>query len=394
MLSERPISGIICEYNPFHSGHKYQIDKIKEETGGFVVCVMSGNFVQRGEPAIVDKYTRTKMALLGGADLVIELPVAFATASAEAFGECAVYLLDALGVTDRLYFGSESSDISALKEIADFLDSYEYSSSLNFELQKGLSFPSARMNAVTKSLGEDYSQILQNPNDILGIEYIKAINKLGSDIKPHAIKRVGSDHDKANDLKHISAKSIRELIKNGEDAEKFVPFMDLLTDAVNSGEAPTDLKYLERTILYKIRCMNESQLIAFPDVGEGLENKIKKAASKAENLEELYELIKSKRYTHSRIRRIILRILLDIDSTKMSKPKYIRILGMNKNGETILRAGKNKYPFVMRYSEVKKIDNTQVSIYETEAKADDIYALTKPSASLGGSYFTKGIIKI
>lgn len=393
MLSEKLISGIICEYNPFHSGHKYQIDKIKEESDSLIVCVMSGNFVQRGEPAVVDKYSRVEMALMGGADLVIELPVAFATASAEAFGRCAVYLLDALGVVDRLYFGSESSDISKLNFITNYLLSDEYSAELGQELKSGISFPIARMNAVNNVLGEEYSELLKYPNDILGIEYIKAIKSLNSKIKPHTIKRVGSAHDKSNDSSFISAKSIRELLKDNEDVSGFVPYLDIINKAIEKGQAPTDLRYLERTLLYKIRNMSESQLSNIPDVNEGLEFKIKKAAATAKNLDELYELIKSKRYTHSRIRRIMLRILLDIDNESMKYPRYIRILGMNKNGEEILRSKQNKLPFVLRYNEVKKLGCEQQSIYELEAKADDIFSLTQPIIGSSGSYYSKSIIK-
>ncbi len=394
MLSEKLISGIICEYNPFHSGHKYQIDKIKEETDSLIVCVMSGNFVQRGEPAIIDKYSRAEMALKGGADLVIELPVSFAAASAEAFGECAVYLLDALGCVDRLYFGSESSDIDKLNSLAESLLSEEYSSALNKELKSGISFPLARMNAVNAILGESYSEMLKNPNDILGIEYIKAIKKLNSKIEPHSIKRVGSAHDKADDNTYISAKSIRELLKNGEDVSAFVPSFDILNEAVKNGQAPTDLNLLDRTILYKIRNMSEARIREIPDVSEGLEFKIKKAAATSKSLEELYDSIKSKRYTHSRIRRIMLRILLDIDKEKMKYPKYIRILGMNKNGEQILRSKQNKYPFILRYNEVKKLDCDQQSIFEFEAKVDDIYSLTQPIIGSSGNYYTKNIVKI
>lgn len=393
MLSEKLISGIICEYNPFHSGHKYQIDKIKEESDSLIVCVMSGNFVQRGEPSVIDKYSRVEMALIGGADLVIELPVAFATASAEAFGECAVYLLDALGVVDRIYFGSESSDINKLDFISGFLLSDKYSAELGRELKGGVSFPIARMNAVNNVLGENYSELLQNPNDILGIEYIKSIKKLNSKIEPHTIKRVGSAHDKADDLNFISAKSIRELLKDNKDVSEFVPYPDFLNKVIKNGQAPTDLRYLERTLLYKIRNMNESQLRDIPDVGEGLEFKIKKAAATAKNLDELYELIKSKRYTHSRIRRILLRILLDIDKEKMNYPKYIRVLGMNKSGEEILRSKQNKFPFVLRYNEVKKLGYEQQGIYELEAKADDIYSLTQPIIGSSGSYYSKSVIK-
>ena len=394
MLQDTIVSGIICEYNPFHTGHLYQIDKIKSETGGLVVCVMSGNFVQRGETAVIDKYTRCKMALLSGADLVIEMPVAYATSSAESFGECGVYLLNGLGSVDRLYFGSESDNINYLKDIAKYFESEEYSFLLNSKLQKGTSFPTARMNAVKSSLGEKYSSLLEKPNDILGIEYIKAINKLNSNIEPCSIKRIGSDHDKDNDSSSISAKSIRELIKSNQDVSKFVPNYELLEDSIKNQTAPTDLKNLERAILYKLRTMSEEEISNLPDVGEGLENKIKAAANKAKSLDELYDLIKSKRYAHSRIRRIILHALLDITKDKMYLPEYIRILGMSKNGERILKSGQNKLPFVSRYSEVKKLDKKQIKLFELEASADNIFALCQPTIQNANAYYTRGIIKI
>ena len=212
MMAKNKISGVICEFNPLHNGHAALLQHIRQETGGAVVCVMSGNFVQRGETAALDKWSRTRLALQNGADLVIELPLPWAMAGAEKFAYGGVSLLQALGCTDQLWFGSECGDANALLHIAGYLLSEQFSSDVKPHLAEGLPFAAARSRAIEQVLGADAAALNEQPNNILGIEYCKALLKLGSDIAPHTIPRFSVAHDaSAANGQFASASLIRRL---------------------------------------------------------------------------------------------------------------------------------------------------------------------------------------
>ncbi|MDO4459898.1 MAG: nucleotidyltransferase [Clostridia bacterium] len=396
MMNDKSVSGIICEFNPFHNGHKYLIEKVKEETDGFVVCVMSGNYVQRGEAAIIDKYTRTETALVCGADLVIEMPVQYTASTAEKFAECGVYLLDKLGCVDNIYFGSECGDVRKLRELSSYLLSEKFSETLTETKSVNESFASSREKAVLKDFGKEYADIIGCPNNILGIEYIKAVLNLKSDIEPKTIQRTGAEHDAEGDGEISSASHIRKLIRSGDNFRELMPehSYELVKSRIAENKAPADMNYIERTALYRLRTMSADELKEYPDVSEGLENKIKEAACKAKNLDELYSLIKTKRYSHARIRRIVLSVLLDIKKTDMILPPYIRVLGMNSNGLEMLRLKQNKIPFVTAYKDAAKLGDNAIAQFELEARVDDIYSLCLPEISAGKAYYTTSIIKV
>ena len=329
------ILGIVSEYNPFHNGHIRHLELSKQLTKtDFTVAVMSGNFVQRGDTALVDKWTRTEMALKSGIDLVIELPAVYALSSAENFADGAIKILNSLGVVDYLSFGSEIGEISPLNDVASILykEPKEFSSLITAQLRSGLSYPRAREIALSQFFGtsKKYTEVLNNPNNILGVEYLKSIKKHRSHIKPLTIKRDYSDYNSTTVKNGIaSATAIRTMIQNGKNIHRVVPLQtyELLDECKQNGKIIPDLSVFEKEILYVLRKMTLSEIANLPDVSEGLENRIKLAANTVNNLNDLISNIKTKRYTQSRIQRILLYALLNISRKrykcfKKSYPLY------------------------------------------------------------------------
>lgn len=333
------ITGIICEFNPFHSGHKYLIDTVRQNSDG-IVCVMSGNLVQRGEFAVYDKFTRAKTALENGADLIIELPCAYSALSAGGFAKYAVQILEASGVIDEIAFGAECDNINKLKETADKIQ--ECDSLIKEKLAGGLSYPAARKAVVN-------SDILDTPNNILAVEYIRQTK-----LPCRAVKRIGKGHD--TDDAEYSASAIR----NGLSLENIC-----------------SLKNCERAVLAKLRTMRREDFLKLDDVSEGLENRIVDAVRTSVSLEEIYDKIKTKRYTHSRIRRIILRAYLDITKDFTSDVPYIRILGFNRKGQDIAALMKKhaNLPIISRYADVKELSEKGRRLFDLECKCTDLYNL-------------------
>lgn len=333
------ILAIIAEYNPFHNGHLLHLEKSKELTGAeYVICIMSGNFVQRGEPAIIDKFKRTEMALKNGIDLVIELPTVFSTSTAEVFATGAIKLIKELRIVDYISFGSEIGDIHKLNDLAElFVDEpSEFVELLQNELNTGISYPKALENA-TKSYFNDSSmgKILSTPNNTLAIEYLKAIKKQNLKITPITIKRdfVKEEND-INNIKEgiTSGTNIRNLITNEKKYNFTIPYhsFEILEESKKDKKIVNGLKDFENILIYKIREISTEVIKQYPDVTEGLENKIKEASLISTNYEELISNIKSKRYTESRIRRILTHILLDITlediEIALKQRPYVRIL--------------------------------------------------------------------
>ncbi|MBO5494647.1 MAG: nucleotidyltransferase family protein [Eubacterium sp.] len=333
-------TGIICEFNPFHKGHKYLIDCVKKD-GDSVVCVMSGNYVQRGEPAVYDKFTRAKEAVKNGADLVIELPCVYSTKSAEGFAKYGVRLLEATGVVDRIAFGTESDDIDKLRELSGKIKSYD--SEIKEKMKSGISYPAARQQVLK-------SDLLEGANNILALEYL-AQTKLDS----IAVKRIGQGHDSADGL--YSAMAIRNTLS---------------TDEIHS------LKNCERAVLAKLRTMTAEDFLKIEDVSDGLENRICDAVSKAAGIDELYDLIKTKRFTHSRIRRIILRAYLGITEDYSFEPPYLRVLAFNGKGRQLLCSMKEKalLPVISRYSDATELGGNAKKLMELECRCTDLYNLS------------------
>lgn len=382
------VLGIIAEYNPFHNGHLYHIKQsIQQSSADYIICVVSGNFVQRGNTAIIDKWTKAKMALANGADLVIELPTIYSTSSAENFAEGAIKTLDALGIVDDISFGMETSDISTLNNIANILyqEPKEYITMLNHELKKGISFPKARENAIMMYLNDikRYANILSGANNILGIEYLKAMKKLKSTLKPIGIQREKIFyHDEFIVDDFASATAIRKMIVNRQfnDIMKVMPRSSyvLLAQELQNGHYVLDLSKFQAEILYKLRTMTLQEIKDLPDVSEGLENSIKSAADSCNNIIDLVNIIKSKRYTQTRIQRILIYALLGITKKKMEASKkavpYIRVLGMNEHGKKLISEAVTKNPKLNVITSVRKYMNENKNRILKEMLQTDIYA--------------------
>ena len=379
------VTGVIAEYNIFHNGHKYQIDKIKSNSDA-VVAVMSGSFVQRGAVAIADKWTRAKAALMCGVDLVIELPVIYSLNTAQKFAQGAISILDALGTVDELCFGSECGDIEALCRAAEILDNEpkEVSAKIKSMISKGKCYPAAIEAA--------YDGIIPNnlfafPNNILAIEYIRAINAAGSRIKPVTIKRRGAAHDSAEaDNGFASASAIRKMMTAGEDISEFIP--PEVFEIMKNADAPYSQKNLDAAVTAVLRMADTEYLAKINDVSEGLENRIKAAAASAASIEEIADKIKTKRYTRTRINRIIFSALLGLTKDLCALPPYyIRVLGMNSTGRILLREINEKcaLPVIIKTADYKKADR----IFKAEMRATDIASLCSPDTSkrVGGRDF-------
>ena len=351
--------GIICEYNPLHMGHAKQIRHVKAQFPGCaVVCLMSGNYVQRGQPAIFDKSLRAKAAILAGADLVLELPLTYALSSAEGFAAGGVEILGKF--CDYLCFGSESGDENALTDVAKALLSADFPEKLRKELDRGLSFPAARQAA----LGE-LGALLEKPNDILAVEYCKAILSQNCQMKPLPIRREGSYHDETPDKENPSATAVRKLILDGGEWGQFVP-----DPAVLAGAAVHDLKAGEQAILYRLRTMTDAEFEALPYGSEGLWRKFMGASRSQATLEDIIAATKSKRYTRTRIDRMVMCAYLGITEEMLRSPTpYVRVLGFNDVGRAVLKTAKNVGSF-------PNIGEKMEHSYQIlERRADDLYGL-------------------
>ena len=395
-MSEKiKISAVICELNPLHFGHKMLFDRAKENSDA-LICVMSGNFVQRGEPAIIDKWSRTELALKNGADMVIELPLPWACAGAERFAQGGVRLATALGNVDSLVFGSENDDLSLLAALCDALLSPEFSEKLQ-NADDGSTFARRRETALSEILGEKSAELLRSPNVILAVEYLKALKRENSDICPVVVKRQGAGHDKKSKGDEFrSAGELREMLRKAEDISGLVPesTLEALLKEKEAGGTPTDISYLERAILCKLRQLLPETLSSLPDVSEGLENRLYSAIQKARSLEELYSLTKSKRYTHARIRRLVLHAFLGLNSSLPESPPYIRILGMSCVGERVLREAAPSLPVAVRPADFRLLSSSAQKVFELEAKADDVYALSSPVPRPCGRDYTEKLRKL
>ena len=370
------VAGIVAEYNPFHLGHAFHLARTKAALGpdGAAVCVMSGHWVQRGDCALADKWTRAALALAGGADLVLELPTPWAMASAEAFARGAVGLLDATGVVDVLSFGSEAGNLASLQAAAAAIDSPDYPQRLKAALAQGLSFPAARQAAAGCAC-------LSGPNNNLGVEYLRALNALGSTITPMTVARLGPGHDSKEEAEGFaSASAIRTLLRDGRTAEA-APFLPDGSATV-LGE-PAALSWAERAVLAKLRAMGEADWAALPDGGaaEGLPARLARAARAAQSLEDFYALAKTKRYTHARLRRLAVSAFLGLK--KEDRPEavlYVRVLGLNGRGQDLLRRMKEtcSLPILTKPAQARNLDGPARVLFERECRYTDLYGLCFP----------------
>ena len=382
------IAAVICEFNPFHNGHKYLLDKIRAQGFDSIICVMSGSFTQRGEVAVLDKFQRAKVALKNGADLIIELPVPYAVASAQIFAKGSARIIKATGVTDAVFFGSECGEIELLKKAAFATKDEKVAEVLKEKMNLGDYYPLALEKAVNEVFGSEISDILASPNNTLGVEYIKELDTSG--IETATVKRIAVDHDSTDSNGNFaSASLIREMIFKGEDVSKFVP---------NGGfNNPAKTQFGERAVMYKLKSMNLEDFENLPDVTEGLHNRIYTAVRKCSSLEELLKEIKTKRYTLARLRRIITYAILGITKDLQSTPvPYLRILGMTEKGKETLSliAKKSSLPIVTSLSSaLKSLDENALKMLMCDINATDIRTVFEKEISESGADFSTAMLK-
>lgn len=353
-------AGIVAEYNPFHAGHAYHIAQTRRLLGedAAIVCVMSGNWVQRGDCAVFDKWTRARMALEGGADLVLELPTVWALSSAEGFARGAVGLLKAAGVVGAISFGSESGRLSDLCRIACAVDTEDYRAALREELDRGRPFAQARQRAAAQVVGKE-AALLEGPNNNLGVEYLRAA---GNDLVAMTIPRRGAGHDGGNHPEFPSASFLREELRN------------------RGSENVADLDHCERAILARLRTMSSADWAELPDSGaaEGLPRRLERAGKDCTSLAEFFALAKTKRYAHARLRRLVLWAFLGLTAAdRRSSPPYLRVLGLNGRGREVLREMKVRatVPVLTKPAHIDRLGEDARRLFTLEARCTDLYGL-------------------
>lgn len=341
--------GIICEYNPFHNGHIYQIEETRKQGATHIVAIMSGNYVQRGDVAMIDKYARAKVAVNNGVDLVVEMPVVYSLSSANFFARAGVMMLGALGCVDGISFGSECGDIELLKNAA--MASLTMSTKENIEakvkphMNNGMSFPAALQQAIAIENGPILADVFDSPNNTLAVEYLKAMKIMGLDFETFTVKRKGAAHDSSETSEGIASGTLlREMIEDGEEIGEYVP--KDMEEIVKEYEDKNKLAYfdnLERELLYLLRFTIPPVLAECPDVDQNLANLIFKTGIESNSIDEFLEKASGKHLTAARLRRILLNLYIGTKNTDlMIMPSYGRVLALNEKGAEILKAAKEK----------------------------------------------------
>ena len=382
------IMAVICEYNPFHNGHAYQLNEQKMALScDGVICLMSGSFVQRGEPAICDKWARAEMALACGCDLVLELPVIYSLQSAEGFARGAVTLLKELGAEGYLAFGSECGDVKLLQDVAAYSETESYQNSLKNALLSGLSYPAACSLAFASN-PELSANLAEQPNDILGIEYIRAINKANAPLTPLAIRRIGDYNSREPVDNFLSATGIRQKISAGEDIRPYMPpkAHAILQQEIKEGRAPVTPDGLTKLLQYALLRADKSDLCDICGISEGLENRIVDAAAKLHDFYEVAQAAKTKRYPQTRLQRAMINILLGITKGDAAlSPAYARVLGMNENSGAILKQLREKsaIPIITKTADASLKDENAKRMFALDCTATDLYSLLYPEKNKG-----------
>lgn len=392
--------GIIAEYNPLHSGHIHLMDSIRRNYGDCaIVCAMSGDFVQRGDFALLRRHARAEAAVRSGADLVLELPLPWAVSSAEGFAAGGVETLLATGVVDTIAFGSESGNGEALMEIANALLDDRLPALLKQELAKGDSFAAARQRAVSALIGTERAALLAQPNNTLGIEYCKAILSQHSSADIFTIPRIGSAHDSQDLSSYPSASAIRTLLQSGKRQDALgamVPVMrDIYLQEEAAGRAPVFQKNCQQAVLARLRSMNEAGFACLDEGGEGLGNRLYKASRILPDVDAILEQAKTKRYPLARLRRMVLWAYLGLEpAARPAHPLYLRVLACNERGRSLLARMRTSaaLPVITKPADVRALRGEATALFEQEARAADLYALAYPdlSAAAGGALWTEG----
>lgn len=372
--------GIVCEYNPFHKGHEYHIAQSRAalDADAAVVCVMSGDFVQRGEAAAFSKYARAEAACRSGADLVIELPLPWCLSSAEGFARGAVGLLGALRV-DCLSFGSEAGELEPLQAAAELLCQEDFTAGVKALMAEdgSLSFARARQIAAEKTLGGG-AAVLESPNNILAVEYLKAIKQLDLNIQPYTLRRTGSGHDKA-DGELPSAMELRKRLRRGESIDEFLPKPagEVLRRETEFGRSHCELELFEAALLSRLRMLDKEQFLSLPDAADGAGARVY-AARLEPTLDAVLAAAKTKRFALSRLRRMLLCACMGVrHDAGEGVPPYARVLAANKKGCELLREidGKTALPVLTKPASVKALDERCKQVFALSASAHDLFVL-------------------
>ncbi len=409
------VLGIVVEYNPFHNGHLYHLDSARKLVNpDYTMAVMSGNFTQRGEPAVINKFSRAEIALKAGVDLVVELPFLYAVQDAGGFAFGAVGILHRSGVVTDIVFGSESADEEFLREVAYVLHEqpWRYQELLHVKLKKGLSFPNARKEALVEyfkengGLNPERVRFIENSNDILGVEYVRALLRYDSSIKFHPIKRIGARYREIEFKgEYSSATAIRELIKKKEfdSVKKAVPEFsyEIVMKEINKGRGPIFWEDMDKVFMYKLRLMDREDFENIYGFVEGLDKRFSVFSKSSCDIKELVENVKSKRFTFTRIRRLMIYALFNIKKDLMEVvnekgPQYIRVLGFTEKGRKLLSYMKKRslLPIISTPSLYKKIllsqeeapeffdEDLAVRMFGYDIKATNVYSLFYPKKEM------------
>lgn len=386
------VLGIIAEYNPFHNGHRYHMEEsVKLTEPDFTICVMSGSFTQRGEPAMADKWIRAASAVENGIDLVLELPFAFACNNAEYFAAGAVDILNRLGCVTHLSFGSEAGDLTALSTAAEYLSHEEedLKKSIKEFADQGMSFPRARYEAVKKCVGPSYSDLLKSANNILAVEYLKQLHLTGSRIAPVTVRRYGTGYHDINTYENIaSASAIRHKLSkalNFEEIREFIPAGTFQVLKHINGNVNISFNDFYPLMIYRILTSDSDELGKILSATEGLENRVKKAAAESSDMNSLIRAVLSKRYTYTRIHRLLTHTLINLDKDSFrhlleNRINYARVLGFSRKGAALLKIIKkekqNSIPVITNINREISRDSLEWNLLKYDITASDIYNLT------------------